>query len=243
MRSKQALTLMEVLVSIAIISVLVALLAPVLAEARRRGHRATALAHVRQLSFAALAYEADSEGLPPYEDLREGYWLKRIGLVVGTKATLLDPTFRQPPPSRNLVTLTGYALNGCLGSYVAIHDTTLTVLFATVGEFAEVNVEGISELNVVVLAAPDSIAYGEIARKQMRGTNQELIVRQEFGSLRHSGSGVYSFADGHAKAHKPEDFVYPAKTYLCTAGRNTRLSRPAGGPTFLPNLQSAGSGP
>lgn len=235
----RGLTLVELLVVIAIIGTLAALLFPVFSGARHRGTAAVALAHLRQLSQAAAIYESSNDGLPPYEDLTAGYWLRRLGMMHGTKATLSDPAFRAPDPRSNLVTLAGYAINGCLGPSPVLTEPARTVQFATVGEFAEIHVEGISELNVVALAAPDSIEFGELGKREWAREGRTLVVRQAYGAERHSGRGAYVFADGHAKLHRADEFAYPVGSYLCGSPK-MRLSNQGRGPTFLtdPSAQS-----
>ncbi len=67
-------TLIELLVVLAIIAILAAILFPVLARARERGHRATCVANVRQLGAAARIYADDNEGYLPYgHDVYTGY--------------------------------------------------------------------------------------------------------------------------------------------------------------------------
>lgn len=59
-------TLIEIIVSLSIIGILTAILFPVLASVRRKGHDATCLSNLRQLGMATRLYSDDSDGRYPY---------------------------------------------------------------------------------------------------------------------------------------------------------------------------------
>ena len=63
---RRAFTLIELMVVIAIISILLALLLPALASARDKGHRAVCLSNLRQIGIAVQTYADDHQGLIPY---------------------------------------------------------------------------------------------------------------------------------------------------------------------------------
>src|SRR5258707_913 len=62
---RNGFSLIELLVSIAIISILLALLLPVLPAARRAGQLAKCMSNMRQISTAVLMYNTDNEGYFP----------------------------------------------------------------------------------------------------------------------------------------------------------------------------------
>ena len=61
-----AFTLVELLVVIAVISILAALLLPVLRRAKEAGRSASCLNNTRQLGLAAATYSLDNKGQVPY---------------------------------------------------------------------------------------------------------------------------------------------------------------------------------
>jgi len=65
MHSRHAFTLIEMLVVIAIISILAAMLLPVLGKAKQRAYMATDLNNTRQIMLAAQMYAGDAEDFLP----------------------------------------------------------------------------------------------------------------------------------------------------------------------------------
>src|SRR5205085_5696783 len=78
-RGRGAFTLVELLVVVAIIAVLVALLLPVLAGARRSAQDVHCASNVRQLCCGLLAYSSENRGkFPPnivYSNSRFDWWV------------------------------------------------------------------------------------------------------------------------------------------------------------------------
>lgn len=102
-------TLMELIVTIAVIGALMVLLVPTLSSARERSRRVTCLSHMRQLGLAMTLYSAESGTiLPPYlyesQPLGDGQYALAIKsgwslANVGTSATLNNfvcPSDRNP---------------------------------------------------------------------------------------------------------------------------------------------------
>src|ERR1044071_809185 len=62
---RSGFSLIELLVSIAVISILLAILLPVLPAARRVGQLAKCMSNMRQISAAVLMYNTDNDGYFP----------------------------------------------------------------------------------------------------------------------------------------------------------------------------------
>ncbi|HVM46435.1 MAG TPA: DUF1559 domain-containing protein [Candidatus Acidoferrum sp.] len=63
---RQAFTLVELLVVIAVVALLAALLLPALASAREKSRKAACISNLRQLGIAVQSYASDNEGKIPY---------------------------------------------------------------------------------------------------------------------------------------------------------------------------------
>lgn len=227
-----AVTLVEVLVSCAIVMALAGIASTVYIQGKAAARETTAISVLKQTSAALLIYQADHQGMPDPQPLLAGSWLAPVGLWKGGRPVLKDPTFTQVRSS--LVDLPGYAMNACLGAHTVTHPAD-TVLVATVGEFAEVNADGSqSELNVMALMTVDEVQYGEFGRKEAKKLGRDIVSIQEFGSRRHRGKGIYAFCDGRAKVVAAEQFVYPTQSYMCWAGQNVTYNRPLPGLGFMP---------
>jgi prepilin-type N-terminal cleavage/methylation domain-containing protein/prepilin-type processing-associated H-X9-DG protein len=107
----RAFTLVELLVVVGIIAILIALLMPVLARARRQANTAVCLNHLRQLGLGYQRYAAENKGWAP----RAG------GLELGLDR-LLQPGAERPDPIPMCPEATevgGYQFNVAFGATVA----------------------------------------------------------------------------------------------------------------------------
>ncbi|MBV9852059.1 MAG: prepilin-type N-terminal cleavage/methylation domain-containing protein [Armatimonadetes bacterium] len=81
-------TLVELLVVIAVISVLAAILLPVFARAREKAHQVACLSNLRQLTLGILMYSQDNDDrCPPYSDNAGAYWPQSVAPYVQRQAT------------------------------------------------------------------------------------------------------------------------------------------------------------
>jgi prepilin-type N-terminal cleavage/methylation domain-containing protein/prepilin-type processing-associated H-X9-DG protein len=106
--ARRGFTLMELLVVMAIITLLATLLFPVLAQARERARRIACLSQLQQISRAHLLYLDDwDEELPdwryparPRTEVAEGfvYWIEYLQPYLRHRAITHDPSAAEPPP-------------------------------------------------------------------------------------------------------------------------------------------------
>lgn len=97
---RNAFTLIEMLVVIAIIALLAALIVPVVNKAMARGKMTTALSNLRQLGIGASAYAAEHNGEFPQGGWPAIRWHDQIYPYVGNNPKV----FRDPAGHRNFTT-------------------------------------------------------------------------------------------------------------------------------------------
>lgn len=111
---RRGFSLVELLVSMTIISIVVAVLFPVYAKTRERAWRSACTAHVHQIGLAASQYSMDHDGIAipagpyvvwgtPHPVYGEG-WIQRLYPYIEDDVTLLCPA--------NSGAVYGYSMNG-----------------------------------------------------------------------------------------------------------------------------------
>ena len=99
---KAAFTLVELLVTIAIMGILTGLLLPALSHAKLKARQIKCLSNVRQLSLAAFLYASDQEKHAGYDNtLPGGTWVGALAAYVPEKELRVCPSapLQQPPPA------------------------------------------------------------------------------------------------------------------------------------------------
>jgi|GEM_PF-1840509 Type II secretory pathway, pseudopilin PulG len=182
-------TLIEVLLSLLIVVLLVAVLLPVVYLAREKGRQSACLSNLRQIGIAFKAYAEDNDGTYP----SPGRWVQWRSKGV---SDLHCPSVKVPEDRRErdrLGNVAGYAVNIHIlasdfepteqGAETRIkYPATTVALFDTT-------------LGADLLLAPDPCLY--IAPCSYAGHPK--------GYQRHSGGGNYAFCDGHARWYRPEE--------------------------------------
>jgi prepilin-type processing-associated H-X9-DG protein/prepilin-type N-terminal cleavage/methylation domain-containing protein len=103
--SMRAFTLVELLVVIGIIALLISVLLPALARARRTAVTAQCLSNLHQMGIGLAMYEHDNRGLSPPEASAGGCWMISIGKYLARFVNPYDPgpaylaNFPMPPVS------------------------------------------------------------------------------------------------------------------------------------------------
>lgn len=212
----QGFTLIEVLTTIAVVSILAAIIASGVWQARQKVRQTNCASNLRQISVALQMYVADCDGIyPPDSDAvmdaqgnsyKPHIWLDFLKPYLGNDYFYC--------PSRSLPgvfgknewhrILTGYACNSRLSrivsqgqnyALVGRPDTALRFPSLTVTAFdARTGIVSISRADT----AENWRHYGAYDFD-----NRELIKAQPEGATRHGGGANYAFADGHVRWYRP----------------------------------------
>jgi prepilin-type N-terminal cleavage/methylation domain-containing protein len=90
-RTQRGFTLVEVLVSVALVALLAAILYPVFAASRERARQSVCLSNLRRLGQALTMYHQDCGSYPPFPA-----WLDPLMPYVKDRRVLLCPSFKAP---------------------------------------------------------------------------------------------------------------------------------------------------
>jgi prepilin-type N-terminal cleavage/methylation domain-containing protein len=126
-RNRNGFTLTELLITIAVIGVLVALLFPVLSGSRQKGEAASCINNLRQIYTAAAQYEADNDGYLPLPYLRTGSpleaWTDKLPPYLGMKSmSALINVVPTSKPTSPLICPTQYRLKPQMVTYSQNHN-------------------------------------------------------------------------------------------------------------------------
>ena len=217
-RNTGAFTLLELLVSIAILALLGALLLPAIARAKSRAKTVSCKNNLRQLGHALAMYEGDFRNYPgagdcavstnqwPYLLGSTTSWVVKIGPYVGTDPLVFAcPEYDAPAFRADITTKWesyGYNGSGSAEAYYALQNLGLGL-----GKDNFVN-------SAAVKAAADMIALGDLQLPPSIGLNvispNPVLAGGRLFSIipeRHAGGACMVFADSHVEWAKQVRWV------------------------------------
>ncbi|MBQ7256239.1 MAG: DUF1559 domain-containing protein [Abditibacteriota bacterium] len=235
---KKGFTLIELLVVIAIIAILAAILFPVFAQAREKARAANCLSNMKQIGTATMLYVDDyDETYPPSNGSGYNGWAIKVLPYAGNKGqagTWSHSTIFKCPSDDGFAAW--MQQNGHIGrnSYcgnVYIFRESGMCQFILDGDTSEAvitNAEIANPAETILVAETwrygwgtlNYIAYGDTCFPPINPYQTYLLA---FGNQRselndpackamkgyHNGMDNWTFADGHAKAMKPEATTTP----------------------------------
>ncbi len=233
---KSGISLIEVLIVVAIISIVSALLMPVFSHVRASAIAKSCLSNMMQLTKAQMLYSSDNSGsfATLYNgNLLTGYWLDQLQPYVKSQDGLICPINNRRHEPVFQWKSTGFALNGCLLQESQASESARIVLFTEITEVTSFQGGSATPLRKVTLVQPDVFEL----RALFESGNNQLIyaVTKPYGSQRHRNGGHYAMTDGHAEWSKPDSIWRPDSYYSCENLPNRTWVGRQGGLTFLVN--------
>lgn len=232
-RRDRGVTLVEVMVVVAILTLLAGLMFGVIGPARRKASQMQCLSNIRQVGQAFLMYMDDHSGRSPIGSAKSSTvnWLREI-VSYGANYDLACPTFT--PASGRRTKALGYAPNACVRQLSSVSDPGRTVLMTDVADFM-----GQTETSVLSvypelsgLGLPDIYQYSpEMLQGHFPGYSVSPVG--QYGAVRHGGGALYFFVDGHARWHRPGEVVRWESWVSCLPPSDAgRVLGARGGPQF-----------
>ncbi len=232
MRRKQGFTLVELLVVVAIIAILIAILFPVFANARKKSRQASCLSNIRQLTTSIKMYAGDNDDQYPYalyNDPQRSSW----GDVIFAGYVNNDQIYDCPagqlrmdrltavnmPQSRFIRAYEGYVAQGFSYGINAMPLNLSLNPQVTTGGPAGIRQGQVEDASSTILIADTGFySINQSPYVIYRGTTgagdyRLDYLKWELDVVRHGQPGKFNaaFCDGHAKYQDLSLTIVPAE--------------------------------
>ncbi len=223
-QSSSAFTLVELLVVIAMITILAAMLLPALASGKQRAKRIQCLNNQRQMAMTWVLYAGDnndwlaSNGQCNPESTANKLWVQGAFVHTGANtnvdfmlnpqyalfanyiksgATYLCPTDRDTVKVNNITypKLRSYALNAYMG-WTGTWDSRMSPSYAVFQRYNRISAKMPQGIFLFMDVQPDSICWPYF------GVEMQTDVFFNFPGASHSRGTIISYSDGHVDWHR-----------------------------------------
>ncbi len=215
---------LELLIVLAIITILSALVFPVVSSSRQQAREKTCVSNMQQISHALSLYTADYDGVFPlitngkivdhYGDLEAQYWGDSLQSYLHHVSFPTCPDREwpaiAPAQAQTLSEFSGYALNAHLNYSLGNKDNFHEIGYKDADISHPSCTIALLDVRTGIYAAsqPDTVTlFEQLVQNFGFRLDPKLFTtwsRQVPGASRHHEGANYSFADGHVKWLKPE---------------------------------------
>lgn len=187
-RIRNAFTLVELLIVIAILAILAVILFPVFASAKESAKQSLDLNNVRQLSFAMVLYASDNDDYSVVSDHEAGYeWYQPLTPYLKSTDVLRTPAYKADPNGPE----TDYLINGLFAHGFPLTGFSDPANQIVIGlrkqEYDEIDYHSWPS---------DGQTWSDLQMYEEDGEDKFLQALFQTGSRKGSN---YGFLDGHAR--------------------------------------------
>ncbi|MEO7454532.1 MAG: prepilin-type N-terminal cleavage/methylation domain-containing protein [Fimbriimonadales bacterium] len=204
---KKGFTFMELLVSIAILAILVAITFSIVGGVKAKATQPVCSSNLAQIAKASILYADGNDVQLPTWDNDTG-WVDKIvppeeGALI---CPLIGPLNEEPVPDP-ISDHGGYSQNGCLfGSTANVSESSMTVLYTESARFKSPYPQVVGVLQPMQLTGPDLYWI----EAQPKGSAlYGYTPMGAFGAVRHAAGALYVMVDGHVDWLKPTSLRLP----------------------------------
>ncbi len=204
--------MIELLVSIAILSILVAITFSIVGGVRAKAAQSACASHLGQIAKASMLYAEANDRMIARWDGDIG-WIDK--LLPPREGALICPVagpINEPPVPHPISDHGGYAQNECIPSIANIQEPSLMVMYTEAARFKSPEPNVVGFFQPLHIAGPDVYCMPGHPRWS---AHYGYTPIGDYGAVRHAGGSLYAMVDGHVDWLKPTSLRLPERGYGC----------------------------